>query len=266
VEAGLRSFDRTMPEETNRLITDQLADWLFTPSEDGDINLCNEGISPKKIHRVGNVMIDSLIGLLPAALQCQHNSLPKRYALVTLHRPANVDDGPVLKKILQSLLEINRDLDVVFPLHPRTRQRITEFGIDVSHLHLLEPVPYREFVALQSRATVVITDSGGIQEETTYLKIPCITMRDSTERPITIAMGTNVLVGQDIGKLHAELSRVLDGGAKPSTIPPLWDGRAGERIADILLGAHRTSDHSKAMLSAMGSNRERQAAEAAGSK
>jgi UDP-N-acetylglucosamine 2-epimerase (non-hydrolysing) len=250
VEAGLRSFDRTMPEEINRLVTDQLADFLFTPSEDGDIHLRREGVSPEKIHSVGNVMIDSLVRLLPAAMQCNRNGLPERYALVTLHRPANVDDSRVLKRILESLLAINKDLDVVFPVHPRTRQRIAEFGIDVRHLHLLEPVPYIEFLALQSRATVVITDSGGIQEETTYLQIPCITVRNNTERPITITMGTNVLVGQDIGKLRTELSRILEGGAKPGTIPPLWDGRTGERIAEILLNRRAIEEPQEAKLSA----------------
>jgi UDP-N-acetylglucosamine 2-epimerase (non-hydrolysing) len=250
VEAGLRSFDRTMPEEINRLVTDQLADFLFTPSEDGDINLRHEGVSTEKIHRVGNVMIDSLVRLLPAAMQCNRNGLPARYALVTLHRPANVDDSRVLKRILESLLDINRDLDIVFPVHPRTRQRIAEFGIDVRHLHLLEPIPYIEFLALQSRATVVITDSGGIQEETTYLKVPCITMRDNTERPITLTMGTNVLVGRDIGKLRTELSKVLDGRAKTGAIPPLWDGRAGERIADILLNVRPVPETAEAKLSA----------------
>lgn len=248
VEAGLRSFDRTMPEEINRLVTDQLADLLFTPSEDGDVNLRREGVSPEKIHRVGNVMIDSLVRLLPAAKQCNRNGLPERYALVTLHRPANVDDSRVLKRILESLLAINKDLDVVFPVHPRTRQRIAELGVDVRHLHLLEPVPYIEFLALQSRATVVITDSGGIQEETTYLQIPCITVRNNTERPITVTMGTNVLVGQDIGKLRAELSRILEGGARLGTIPPLWDGRTGERIADILLNEHAAQEPQEAKL------------------
>lgn len=250
VEAGLRSFDRTMPEEINRLVTDQLADVLFTPSEDGDTNLHHEGISAEKIHRVGNVMIDSLVRLLPAAMQCSTRGLPSRYALVTLHLPANVDDSRALKTILQSLLDINKDLDVIFPVHPRTRQRIAEFGIDVRHLHLLEPVPYIEFLALQSRATVVITDSGGIQEETTYLRTPCITMRDNTERPITIAMGTNVLVGQDVEKLRNEVSRVLEGGAKPSRIPPLWDGRTGERIAEILLNANTNPEPQVFKLSA----------------
>jgi UDP-N-acetylglucosamine 2-epimerase (non-hydrolysing) len=250
VEAGLRSFDRTMPEEINRLVTDQLANYLFTPSEDGDINLRREGICAEKIHRVGNVMIDSLVRLLPSAMQCNLSELPGRYALVTLHRPANVDESQVLKRILQSLLDIHKELDIIFPVHPRTRQRIAEFGIDVRHLHLLEPVPYIEFLALQSRATVEITDSGGIQEESTYLKVPCITVRSNTERPITITMGTNVLVGQDIGKLRAELSKILEGKAKAGTIPPLWDGRAGERIADILVNASAIREPQEAKLAA----------------
>ena len=234
VEAGLRSFDRTMPEEVNRVVTDRLADLLFTPSEDGDENLRREGISPQKIHRVGNVMIDSLVRQLPAANACPANALPNRYALVTLHRPSNVDDAETLKLILQSLLTVSDQLEVVFPVHPRTRARIAQFGLAVGKLHLLEPVPYIEFLALQKRATAVITDSGGIQEETTYLQIPCLTLRSNTERPITVTMGTNVLVGQDSGKLTAELSAILDGQAKRGTIPPLWDGHAAERIADVL--------------------------------
>jgi UDP-N-acetylglucosamine 2-epimerase (non-hydrolysing) len=234
VEAGLRSFDRTMPEEINRLVTDQLADMLFTPSEDGDENLRKEGIAADKIFRVGNVMIDSLVRLLPAARKIKHDNLPDRYALVTLHRPANVDDSATLKGILESLLEVNRDLKVVFPAHPRTRQRIAEFGLSPGQLLVLDPLPYVDFLALQTRATVVITDSGGIQEETTYLGIPCLTVRENTERPITISMGTNVLVGRDRAKLRAELSKVLAGKAKKGTIPPLWDGKAGERIAEIV--------------------------------
>ena len=234
VEAGLRSFDRTMPEEVNRIVTDRLADLLFTPSEDGDQNLLREGVSPKRIHRVGNVMIDSLVRLLPSAAQCPTNGLPVRYALVTLHRPSNVDDSKTLKGILESLLTVNEQLDVVFPVHPRTRDRIAQFGLNVDKLHLLEPVPYIEFLALQRRATAVITDSGGIQEETTYLQVPCLTLRSNTERPITLTMGTNTLVGQDSRKLTSELSAILQGKGKRGTVPPLWDGHAGERIADVL--------------------------------
>jgi UDP-N-acetylglucosamine 2-epimerase (non-hydrolysing) len=234
IEAGLRSFDRTMPEEVNRIVTDRLADLLFTPSEDGDENLLREGVSPEKIQRVGNVMIDSLVRLLPAASQCPTNGFPERFALVTLHRPSNVDDSETLKSILQSLLAVTGQLDVVFPLHPRTRGRIAQFGLRTDKLHLLEPAPYIEFLALQRRATAVITDSGGIQEETTYLQVPCLTLRSNTERPITVTMGTNILVGQDSRKLASELSAILEGKGKRGTIPPLWDGHAAERIADVL--------------------------------
>jgi len=240
VEAGLRSFDRTMPEEINRLVTDQLADLLFTPSEDGDVNLQKEGIPAERIFRVGNVMIDSLVKLLPAAQRQNRNGLPQgdaeRYALVTLHRPANVDDGVILKSILQSLLEVSQDVSVIFPAHPRTRKRIADFGLHADQLQIVDPLSYMEFLGMQSRATVVITDSGGIQEETTYLGVPCLTLRENTERPVTVSLGTNVLVGRDPDKLRSELSRVLSGNAKKGTVPPLWDGHAGERIAALLAG------------------------------
>jgi len=236
VEAGLRSFDRSMPEEINRLVTDQLADLLFTPSEDGDQNLQKEGVVLEKIHRVGNVMIDSLVQLLPLAKKCSTDGFPERYALVTLHRPSNVDDSASLKGILEALLEINRRIAVVFPVHPRTRQRIAELGVPLDNLHLSEPLPYVEFLALQSRATAVLTDSGGIQEETTYLGVPCLTLRNNTERPVTVTMGTNILVGQDRQKLISELTKILDGHAKRGQAPPLWDGRAGNRIADVVCG------------------------------
>lgn len=240
VEAGLRSFDRTMPEEINRLVTDQLADVLFTPSEDGDRNLQREGIPAEKIFRVGNVMIDSLVKLLPVTCAQRRDGLPERYALVTLHRPANVDDGSVLRGILRSLLDVSRDLAVVFPAHPRTRLRIAESGFELGgvaeQLHLVDPMPYIEFLDLQSRAEVVITDSGGIQEETTFLGVPCLTLRENTERPITVSVGTNVLVGRDPEKLRAELALVLAGKQKRGMIPPLWDGHAGERIAGLVAG------------------------------
>jgi UDP-N-acetylglucosamine 2-epimerase (non-hydrolysing) len=234
VEAGLRSFDWSMPEEINRVVTDRLADLLFTPSEDGDRNLAQEGVPAEKIFRVGNVMIDSLVRVLPAAMRCPRNGFPKRYALVTLHRPSNVDDSTTLKSILQSLLEINEDLAVVFPVHPRTRQRIEEFGFDADKLHLSGPLPYVEFLALQHGSAVVITDSGGIQEETTYMGVPCLTLRNNTERPVTVTLGTNVMVGQERDKLSLELSKIIAGKAKKGTIPPLWDGHAAERIADVL--------------------------------
>lgn len=192
VEAGLRSFDRSMPEEINRIVTDRLADFLFTPSEDGDQNLQLEGVEPRRIHRVGNVMIDSLIRLLPSAIAVPKNNWPDQYALVTLHRPSNVDNSAALKSILQALVELNSKLAVVFPVHPRTRKRMATLGIKAANLDLRDPLPYIEFLALQRGAKVVITDSGGIQEETTYLGVPCLTLRNNTERPITVEVGTNV--------------------------------------------------------------------------
>jgi UDP-N-acetylglucosamine 2-epimerase (non-hydrolysing) len=234
VEAGLRSGDRAMPEEINRLVTDQLSDLLFTPSEDADANLQREGIAPEKIYRVGNVMIDSLVQLLPAARECPANGFPEKYVLVTLHRPSNVDDGAVLREILSSLLAIADELPVLFPAHPRTQQRITNLGLHTGQLQLLPPLPYVEFLALQSRAVAVITDSGGIQEETTYLGVPCLTVRDSTERPVTVSTGTNILVGQDRNKLGRELRNILQGRAKQGRVPPLWDGRTADRIAEVL--------------------------------
>lgn len=236
VEAGLRSFDRTMPEEINRLITDQLADLLFTPSADGDENLRHEGIAAPKIHCVGNVMIDTLVRLLPRAEQIPRNGLPARFALVTLHRPSNVDDGEALKNILTAMRQACEDLAIVFPVHPRTRQRIAEYGIDVKGLLLKDPLGYLEFLALQQRATVVITDSGGIQEETTYLGVPCITVRENTERPVTVTLGTNTLVGKDMARLEVEVANILGGKGKRGSVPPLWDGHAGERIAKMIAG------------------------------
>jgi UDP-N-acetylglucosamine 2-epimerase (non-hydrolysing) len=238
VEAGLRSGDRTMPEELNRLVTDQLSDALFTPSPDGDENLKREGIAPAKIHRVGNVMIDTLVRLLPLAEKQLHDGLPDRYALVTLHRPSNVDDLEWLRSLLASLTELSHDAAVVFPVHPRTRERINELGPfeNSKNLLLLDPKPYLEFLALQKRARVVITDSGGIQEETTFLGVPCITVRENTERPITVEMGTNVLVGRNLEALQAETKKALSGGGtKTKPDIPFWDGRAAIRIVDILV-------------------------------
>lgn len=238
VEAGLRSFDRTMPEEINRLVTDQLSDMLFTPSEDGDRNLEKEGIAKEKIFLVGNVMIDTLVRLLPLAEKVSLDELPQEYALVTLHRPSNVDEPASLRKLLEALAKISSRIAVVFPVHPRTRQRIKDVAVNLpasDKLLLLEPKPYIDFLALQRRATAVITDSGGIQEETTYLGIPCITVRENTERPVTVSEGTNVLVGRDLERLRSELEKILDGKRKPHRIPALWDGKASERIAKIIV-------------------------------
>ncbi len=238
VEAGLRSFDRTMPEEINRLLTDQLADWLFTPSPDGSENLLREGIDAKKIHFVGNVMIDTLVRLLPKAQEHRVGGLPHDYALVTLHRPSNVDDPDTLRAILAALVDLSTELAIVFPVHPRTRERISGLGLRAGlegAIRLIGPLSYLEFLALQRKARVVITDSGGIQEETTYLGIPCLTIRENTERPITITLGTNTVVGKDTKKLRAEVKQVLSGGGKPGCMPPLWDGQAAARIASILV-------------------------------
>jgi UDP-N-acetylglucosamine 2-epimerase (non-hydrolysing) len=197
------------------------------------VNLQREGIPLEKIHRVGNVMIDTLVRLLPAAEKT--NGIPGRYALVTLHRPSNVDCSERLREILKALLEIQNEVDVVFPVHPRTRDRLAELALDTGRLRLLGPLPYIEFLALQRRAAVVITDSGGIQEETTFLRVPCLTLRTSTERPITVSIGSNVLVGEDLARLREETSRALRGQAKQGGVPPLWDGQAAERIADIVM-------------------------------
>lgn len=241
VEAGLRSFDRAMPEEVNRLVTDRLSDLLFTPSSDGDENLLREGVAQEKIHMVGNVMIDTLVRLLPKA-EAQWEDLSSRldctsrYGLVTLHRPSNVDAAAMLGPLLDALSEISRDLPLIFPIHPRTRQRMKDSGLSVSNenLRLAEPLGYLDFLALQRHAAVVITDSGGIQEETTYLGTPCLTMRENTERPVTVTMGTNLLIGHDLQRLRDEVTAILHGRGKQGTIPPFWDGKAGERIAEVL--------------------------------
>jgi len=246
VEAGLRSFDRAMPEEINRLLTDQIADLLFTPSQDANENLLREGVTPAKIHFVGNVMIDTLVRLLPLALEkWKGNRLSvdgimvekNRYALVTLHRPSNVDNQDMLYRIMNALAEISRDIPILFPVHPRTRQRLRDmhFEFPDTPLHLIAPVGYLEFLALQRYATLVITDSGGIQEETTYLGVPCLTVRENTERPVTVSIGTNILVGQDTQRLVRETQAILSGKTKKGTVPPLWDGHAAERIAEIIL-------------------------------
>ena len=235
VEAGLRSFDRSMPEEINRLLTDQLADLLFTPSPDGDLNLLREGVPQKRIHCVGNVMIDTLVRLLPRAAATLPTGLPERYALVTLHRPSNVDDLSALKRLFDALTSISATVPVIFPVHPRTRQKISELGLSHSeNLQLWEPQSYLQFLALQQKASVVITDSGGIQEETTFLRVPCLTLRDTTERPVTVTVGTNVMIGRDMNLLGREVKAVLNGERKNGDIPPLWDGGASERIARIL--------------------------------
>jgi UDP-N-acetylglucosamine 2-epimerase (non-hydrolysing) len=242
VEAGLRSFDRTMPEEINRVLTDCVADYLFTPSMDGNQNLIREGVAPERVHLVGNVMIDTLVRLLPRAGSSGHAE--KSYALVTLHRPSNVDDPAELARILGALNEISAKIEIIFPVHPRTRQMMRELtAVELKpNLHLVDPTGYVEFLGLQRRAAFVITDSGGIQEETTFLGIPCLTVRENTERPVTVSLGSNVLVGRDMQRLKTEAEKILSGKAKTGSIPPLWDGKAGERIADVISGSQGAKD------------------------
>ncbi|HWY71030.1 MAG TPA: UDP-N-acetylglucosamine 2-epimerase (non-hydrolyzing) [Terriglobales bacterium] len=236
VEAGLRSFDRTMPEEINRVLTDHLADLLFTPSEDGNRNLAREGIAPERVHLVGNVMIDTLIRMLPHAASAVPADIPESFILVTLHRPSNVDDVDWLADMLRTLLTLSQKLPIVFPIHPRTRERMRAAGLGVAEgrIRFMDPIPYLSFLGLQQRAKLVITDSGGIQEETTFLQVPCLTVRENTERPITVSMGTNQLVGRDVGKVATAVTKLLSGTLKRRRIPPLWDGHAAERIAAVL--------------------------------
>ncbi len=242
VEAGLRSFDRSMPEEINRLLTDQLADVLFTPSIDGNENLVREGIPAGRIHLVGNVMIDTLVRLLPKANDLWRELSPRLrlddqcYALVTLHRPSNVDDPTTLVRIVDTLVSLSERLSIVFPVHPRTRDRLAALapagGVD--KIRFLDPLGYLEFLSLQRHARMVITDSGGIQEETTYLGVPCITVRGNTERPVTVTVGTNYLVGDDMDLLRSTCAAILNNGGKKGTAPILWDGKAGARIAAVI--------------------------------
>lgn len=239
VEAGLRSRDRTMPEELNRLVTDQLSDLLLAPSPDGVENLLAEGVPKERTAFVGNVMIDTLVRLLPKATPPDTVAVPERYALVTLHRPANVDDAVMLRAIFDALENVSKRLPILFPIHPRTRARLGQFGIDPTqhkNITLLDPLGYLQFLALQRDATVVVTDSGGIQEETTYMGVPCLTLRPNTERPVTVTEGTNLLLGSDFARLQQEVDTILDGGWKQGKIPDLWDGKASERIAELMVG------------------------------
>ena len=239
VEAGLRSRDRTMPEEINRLLTDQIADLLFTPSEDADRNLLREGIPPERIRLVGNVMIDSLLKYLPLASKStikEREGLADRdYAVLTLHRPSNVDDAETFGRILEALGEIGERLPVVFPVHPRTKRTIAELGLEdrvekTKGLRLIEPLGYLDFLSLYSDARLVLTDSGGIQEETSVLGIPCLTLRENTERPITVTMGTNKIVGTDPTKILAAAFAALNETERQPLSIPLWDGQTADRI------------------------------------
>lgn len=259
VEAGLRSFDRFMPEEINRLATDAITDLFFTTERQGSENLIREGHNPELIHFVGHVMIDNLfyqlnhlnvrgVGRKAAEIK---DRLPQRYLCLTLHRPSNVDEKQVLTGLMQALTEIAREVPVVFPCHPRTRARLEEFGLlgscrqqgedwEVDEgILLLEPLAYDDFLYLWKDATAVLTDSGGLQEESTALQIPCLTLRENTERPITLEVGSNQLVGQDPQKLLDAVQNLLAGEGKKGRVPELWDGRASQRIVRVLADRYR---------------------------
>ena len=267
VEAGLRSFDRRMPEEINRLVTDTLSTYLFTPSPDGDENLLREGIARDKIYRVGDIMVDSLLfhleeakrsdilprlGLVKERAANPDSVVP--YALLTLHRPSNVDEEKSFQKIVAALELIGKKIPIIFPVHPRTKKQLALLGlketirfhniqerVDLSSpgIHGLDPLGYLDFLSLMTRAKLVLTDSGGIQEETTVLGIPCLTLRDTTERPITIKEGTNILVWNDTPQIIEEAFKILEGRGKKAKIPEYWDGKTAERIVKILVEQYR---------------------------
>ena len=262
VEAGLRSFDRAMPEEINRLLTDAVSDFLFTPSPDADENLKREGIWEEKIFLVGDVMVDSLFYNLDRAQKSnilvelglqEPNSTDESqmltdYAVLTLHRPSNVDDHKALLDIIKALKRISNEIPIIFPIHPRTRKQIELLGfkdyfVDLTNnesritnngICLLDPLGYLDFLKLMRHSKFIMTDSGGIQEETTVLEIPCLTLRDTTERPITITQGTNILVHNDTERIVAEASKILNGTVKKSSCPELWDGKTAERIVKVI--------------------------------
>ena len=243
VEAGLRSFDRAMPEEINRLLTDAISDLLFCTEQSGVDNLLREGIPDERIFLVGNVMIDTLLRNKAKAdasnILDELNLTTGEYAVLTLHRPSNVDDPSVLGRLLNALEVIQKDLPIIFPIHPRTRKNLSRLGLDqrvkaMSNLRLIDPMGYLDFLKLTSSAKLVLTDSGGIQEETTILRVPCLTLRENTERPITAEVGSNRVVGTDPAKILGAYREVVSGRWRRPQVPPLWDGAAGQRIVKIL--------------------------------
>jgi len=243
IEAGLRSFDRSMPEEINRLVTDALADLLFTPSEDADQNLFREGIPADKIKRVGNIMIDTLVLNLEKARALkpyrQYGAEGGKYVFVTLHRPSNVDSRDSLSAIMKHLITLSQRMPVIFPLHPRTEKNLIQYRLlptpnQYPNLKLCKPVGYFESIGLADKARFVLTDSGGLQEETTFLRVPCLTLRPNTERPITITLGTNRLTSLET--MQDDINQILNGNGQPGGIPDLWDGLTSERILKTLVG------------------------------
>ncbi len=243
IEAGLRSGDRTMPEEINRILTDQISDYLFITEPVAEKNLMAEGIAKDKIHFVGNIMINSLIKYSQkyetSRIFDELHLVRGEYVLVTLHRPSNVDNQETFQQILNVLSRIQQDIQIIFPAHPRTQKRMREFGLsDVEsndhRLRVLDPMGYLDFIALEKYARFVITDSGGIQEETTFFQVPCLTVRENTERPVTIEKGTNIRVGTDPDRIIKESLKILNGDVKRGTIPQFWDDQVARRIVDVL--------------------------------
>jgi UDP-N-acetylglucosamine 2-epimerase (non-hydrolysing) len=236
VEAGLRSGDWAMPEEINRILTDSISRWLFVSEESGVANLQREGISPSRVHFVGNVMIDTLVACRQriADTRIDHITREAEFAVLTLHRPSNVDAPQTFKRIVAALEQVQHRLPIVFPVHPRTRRMLDELQVRLPRVQLTDPLGYLEFMALVSRARLVLTDSGGIQEETTYLGVPCITLRENTERPATIQQGTNILVGPHPERIMGAVTDALESGRGKHGVPVLWDGKAAQRILDAL--------------------------------
>jgi UDP-N-acetylglucosamine 2-epimerase (non-hydrolysing) len=252
VEAGLRSFDMTMPEEINRKVTDAISDFLFTPSKDGNDNLLREGVEKKKIHFVGNIMIDSLISILKRIDRAYEDKVYEKFGaqryhfvLVTLHRPSNVDDKNNLWRIMNFLNDLSLGIPVIFPVHPRTKKMIDGFDTSFSTsgaFKIVEPLRYKEFITLEKFPKFVLTDSGGIQEETTYLDVPCLTLRHNTERPITISQGTNELVS--MGNIQEKIELILSGNRKKRKMPELWDGKTARRIVNLFRAMEIEGDDS----------------------
>lgn len=249
VEAGLRSYDRTMPEEVNRVLTDQISEWLFTTERKALDNLVREGVDEGKVHFVGNVMIDTLLGQRPHAVPAAETlaaapdpaaflQAPNGFGVLTLHRPSNVDDPQVLRRLLTTLQRVSEQVPLVFPVHPRTLSRIEAAGLEPllasARILRLPPLGYLEMLGLMSAARLVLTDSGGMQEETTALGVPCLTLRENTERPITVEEGTNTIVGTDAQRIERAVAEIIAGGGKSGRIPELWDGHAAQRIAEVL--------------------------------
>lgn len=239
VEAGIRSNDMSMPEEINRIVTDSITDYFFTTSVSAGQNLINQGISQNKIFFVGNTMIDTLINFQDKFSKPEFwdklNLQNKNYILVTLHRPANVDDPKILLSFINGILENTKDKIIVFPVHPRTKTKLENLDLDTNRIHFVDPQAYLQFNYLTKNAFAVITDSGGITEETTYMGIPCLTLRDNTERPETITLGTNELVGTNPNNLKPYLAKLMNGQWKKGTVPELWDGQTGERIINHII-------------------------------